>query len=292
MDSSKKTPNELKENGNRLFALGRYKEAIACYTSAIEKSPRVSKFYSNRAICHIKLKDWDRSVEDSRRAIELDGRSVKGHFFLGMALTELQRFDEAVMHLSKAHDQAREQGLNFGDDIAAEVRRAKRSKFDQQERRRLAQEIELQTYLNDLIEADRRRRRAEVENSKSAEAGAAAGATADPQTASELAAIDQHCTDMTARLADLLATVDDRRRKRDVPEVLCGKISFDLMRDPVISPSGITYDRRDIEDHLHRVGHFDPITRKPLTVEQLVPNLAMKEVVSTFLETNPWAEDF
>ena len=39
-------------------------------------------------------------------------------------------------------------------------------------------------------------------------------------------------------------------QKRDVPDYLCGKISFELMRDPVITPSGITYDRTDIEEHL------------------------------------------
>lgn len=37
---------------------------------------------------------------------------------------------------------------------------------------------------------------------------------------------------------------------RDVPDFLCGKISFELMRDPVITPSGITYDRKDIVEHL------------------------------------------
>ena len=35
-----------------------------------------------------------------------------------------------------------------------------------------------------------------------------------------------------------------------VPDFLCGKISFELMRDPVITPSGITYDRKDIVEHL------------------------------------------
>ena len=30
---------------------------------------------------------------------------------------------------------------------------------------------------------------------------------------------------------------------------------------------------------LQRVGHFDPVTRSPLTQEQLIPNLAMKEVI-------------
>ena len=37
---------------------------------------------------------------------------------------------------------------------------------------------------------------------------------------------------------------------RDVPDYLCGKISFELMRDPVITPSGITYDKKDIVEHL------------------------------------------
>ena len=37
---------------------------------------------------------------------------------------------------------------------------------------------------------------------------------------------------------------------RDVPDYLCGKISFEIMKDPVITPSGITYDRKDIEQHL------------------------------------------
>ena len=39
-------------------------------------------------------------------------------------------------------------------------------------------------------------------------------------------------------------------QKRDVPDYLCGKISFEIMRDPVITPSGITYDRKDIIEHL------------------------------------------
>lgn len=41
-----------------------------------------------------------------------------------------------------------------------------------------------------------------------------------------------------------------------------------------------------------RVGHFDPVTRTDLTSEQLIPNLAMKEVIDNFLEENPWAEDY
>jgi len=51
-------------------------------------------------------------------------------------------------------------------------------------------------------------------------------------------------------LEDLFTQIDDKRKKREVPDFLCGKISFEIMKDPVITPSGITYDRKDIEEHL------------------------------------------
>ncbi|GMR29989.1 hypothetical protein PMAYCL1PPCAC_00184, partial [Pristionchus mayeri] len=89
------------------------------------------------------------------------------------------------------------------------------------------------------------------------------------------------------KLNHLFAQVDDRRRKREIPDYLCGKISFELLEDPVITPSGITYDRADIKEHLQRVGHFDPVTGAPLKEDQLIPNLAMREVVDNFLTKNP-----
>ena len=41
-----------------------------------------------------------------------------------------------------------------------------------------------------------------------------------------------------------------RIQKREIPDYLCGKISFELLREPVITPSGITYERKDIIEHL------------------------------------------
>lgn len=43
---------------------------------------------------------------------------------------------------------------------------------------------------------------------------------------------------------------------------------------------------------LQRVGHFDPVTRQELTQDQLIPNLAMKEVVDAFAANNDWIEDY
>jgi hypothetical protein len=38
-----------------------------------------------------------------------------------------------------------------------------------------------------------------------------------------------------------------------VPDHLCCKITLDVFRDPVITPSGITYERAVLLDHLNRV---------------------------------------
>jgi STIP1 family protein 1 len=74
-----------------------------------------------------------------------------------------------------------------------------------------------------------------------------------------------------------------------VPDYLCCKITLDLFRDPVITPSGLTYERSVIMEHISKVGKFDPITREALDEDQLIPNLAIKEAVQAFLSKHGWA---
>lgn len=58
---------------------------------------------------------------------------------------------------ASAHDLAKEQKLNFGDDITGALRRAKRKRFTALEEKRIQQEIVLQSYLNKLIIEDKER---------------------------------------------------------------------------------------------------------------------------------------
>lgn len=117
-----------------------------------------------------------------------------------------------------------------------------------------------------------------------------AGSSAEEaQLEAKEAEIVTKCDSYRKNLLELLNSVKQQRRRREIPDYLCGKISFELMHEPVITPFGITYDRPDIEEHLRRVGHFDPITRQPLTSNQLISNLAMKEVLDAYLNENDWA---
>ena len=64
----------------------------------------------------------------------------------------------------------------------------------------------------------------------------------------------------------------------DEPEYLMCPITLSLFSDPVCAPSGHTYEREAIESHLSR-SQRDPMTREPLTKDQLWPNLSLKKAV-------------
>lgn len=61
-----------------------------------------------------------------------------------------------------ACDLAKEQKRNFGDDIALQLRVARKKRWTVQEERRICQEIELQSYLNKLIQEDMENRLAKL----------------------------------------------------------------------------------------------------------------------------------
>lgn len=284
-----------------------YKEAIEMYTKALEKSIS-SIHYTNRALCYFKLQQWSATIEDCRRAIELDPHSVKAYFFLGQSLCELYHFDEGIVHLKRAHDLTKELNENYGDEITRTIRNAKRRRWNYLEEKRIKQEIELQVYLNRLMLEDKQKqilkiksnsqtaKLSEIDSIASANDDLAASkptdeiSKADENEKQLIENIETEYQQRVDELSRLFNENDARRRKREIPDYLCGKISFELMNDPVITPSGITYDRSDIEQHLHKVGRFDPVTRTELTIDQLIPNLAIKEVIENFVNENEWID--
>lgn len=315
------TATDYKNAGNKLCSLYRYEEALAYYSKAVSKNPQVAIFFSNRALCHLKLQQFDEACQDCRRALELDPNLIKAHFFLGQALAEANNFDDSLKHLQRAHELAREKKMNFGDDIAYQIRLTKRRRWNKIEDDTAQLENELQKYLVELIEKDKqaklgqlkdRLRTTGLNDSPPSPPPAPAPSTTTWQPTASCSSLQTTSSPPKTNVGTTIETIQEseiiskcdkyidklnsmfshltlQRKGRDVPDYLCGKISFEVMHDPVITPSGITYDRQDIEEHLKRVGHFDPITRQALEANQLVSNLAMKEVVDAYLNENEWA---
>eukprot|EP00116_Pleurobrachia_bachei_P007742 sb/3468004/ len=268
---------ELKQQGNKLFSQRNYEEAISCYTKALVRDDRITTIYTNRALCYLKLELYDRVLRDCKLALEQDKLLTKAHFFMGQAYVEQDKFDEAIVCFttdSKNTSYIIPYILKYTLDY-----QAKKKKLNFEEEKRMSEEVELQTLLTKLLIDDLERRKSNPE-----------AGSEDVVEAEDPSELESKYTNHLDTLNKMFAELDDRRKKRDVPDYLCGKISFEIMKDPVTTPSGVTYERANLEEHLQRVGHFDPLTREPLKREKLIPNLAMKEVIEDFLEKNPWAE--
>ena len=76
-----------------------------------------------------------------------------------------------------------------------------------------------------------------------------------------------------------------------VPDHLIDNITFCIMHDPVITKHGQSYERATILEHLRR-SKTDPLTREPLTEEDLRPNLALRVACEEFMQENGWAVDY
>jgi hypothetical protein len=64
-----------------------------------------------------------------------------------------------------------------------------------------------------------------------------------------------------------------------IPKVYFCPITHEIMTDPVLGTDGITYERIAITQWLEKE-HVSPMTRQPMAISDLKPNLAIKELVS------------
>jgi hypothetical protein len=68
----------------------------------------------------------------------------------------------------------------------------------------------------------------------------------------------------------------------DYDSFLC-PISQEIMSNPVITPSGITYDRKSIMNWLKKSSDC-PITKMPLNASDLITNYSLKNAIAEYLK--------
>lgn len=104
---------------------------------------------------------------------------------------------------------AKEQKLNYGDDITSVLRQARKRRFQVREEQRIAQDIELQTYLNQLIIDDAKHNLTTLQEQETKDSDTEANSTEFARRKEEIEEKRDTCI---SRLNDLFAKVDERRR--------------------------------------------------------------------------------
>lgn len=276
--AQRKAAEELRIAGNKLYQKGKYGAAADMYTEAVTMDPSNPSLFVNRALCAKKQGApgaWARVASDAETALSLDSHHMKAHYLLGMALRELgQDLASAASHLNRALEQAREKDDAIKDEIWRELAKTNDAvwRAESEQRQKEAEALRLQ--LRSLAQAASGSTAATNSNSSSSKSVAAAAATPD---------VDWAALDLMFERATRADT------RGEVPSAFTCPLTMEVYRDPVVSMSGHTYERAALIEHLIKVGNWDPITRVPMSLSDMRPNIAMRNAVRIYLEEHGWA---
>ena len=98
--------SDLRAQGNGQFRRGKFVEAVASYTAAINSDARhtssdMAVILGNRSACYLSLASFADAEKDARDALALDPTNEKFSYRLFNALKGMMKFDEAATVLSQ-----------------------------------------------------------------------------------------------------------------------------------------------------------------------------------------------
>lgn len=280
---------QLKERGNAHFHKGEYASAEACYSQAIQKNSKNPLLYTNRANARLKLERWQDVIDDCIRSVELMKENMKAFFYLAQAQLAINHPNEALSSALMAYDlcvNSTAQTSNAAT-ISALVLKCKKTKWEGRERDRIRRRGELLGELEEKLEESKKKELFDIDEM------VANGEMGTVEAEEERESMNETYTKKVTDLKTAFAVSDPKHMaKREVPDYLVDPITFEIMHDPVVTKHGHSYERATLIEHLKR-SPTDPLTRELLRIEDLRPNIALREACTEFLEQNSgWAYDW
>ncbi|KIX02171.1 uncharacterized protein Z518_08110 [Rhinocladiella mackenziei CBS 650.93] len=282
----------FREQGNEHFKAGQFKEAESLYTQAIAEHSRSDpKVFANRSLTRLKLQDWPGAESDARKAIELYGPknkalSMKSHFYLAQALLPQRHVGEALEEAKCAYSICLDTKDSSAEVISQFILKAKQAQWQSKETARLREMNETLALVEDLLNQQLDR---DLKDVNERFARHEIGETGRSEEIMELERETETRRSIIRKAFQDPAVPDSAERV--VPDWLIDPITFEVMHDPVITPTGVSFERVSLLKHIKANG-CDPLTRQPLHAEELIPNVALKNASSEFLDKNGWAADW
>ncbi|XP_025096583.1 tetratricopeptide repeat protein 1-like [Pomacea canaliculata] len=124
----KEDAQQLKEEGNQFFRKCEYKEAISCYSRALDICPLVYQkeravMFSNRAACYMKEENFSEAITDCTHAIDLHPHYLKAILRRAELYQKSDKLDDAlkdhqrVVELDPGQHASREACMRLTEEI-------------------------------------------------------------------------------------------------------------------------------------------------------------------------------
>lgn len=164
--------------------------------------------------------------------------------------------------------------------ISALVLKCKKAKWDIRERERIRRRGDLLADVEAMLETEFKKESDEIEGR--IESGEVSRIEGQEEKAERKLEFEKKRNDLRTAFA---ISDPEHQQKREVPDYLIDGITFEIMIDPVITKNGRSYERATLIEHLKR-SPTDPLTREALSINDLRPNIALKEACTEFMEQN------
>ncbi|CDJ60817.1 TPR domain-containing protein, putative [Eimeria maxima] len=252
--------DRLKDLGNESFRRGMYGLAAEYYSKAIEVDATVASYFTNRALCHKREKRYPEALEDAEAALALDETNVKGLYIKGDALVQLGDYDAGVTLLEKAQKASSSEAGRAANEIRHSLLNAKKLRSARWRRQRLVDRKDLEAFLRECIEVAAQQRRLPREE------------------------VDGRL----AQLELLVAEAAEADAPFEVPDFLTCKISMVLLTPSSRDECNLRPSIIDFPTTFWQLAVANARLQEPCDAKRLVPNYAVKEATSWFLERQVW----
>ncbi|XP_047402865.1 sperm-associated antigen 1 isoform X3 [Sciurus carolinensis] len=91
----------LKEEGNEYVKDKNYKDAISKYSECLKINDKECTIYTNRALCYLKLCQFEEAKQDCDQALQIDGDNVKAYYRRALAHKGLKDYQKSLSDLNK-----------------------------------------------------------------------------------------------------------------------------------------------------------------------------------------------
>ncbi|XP_075444586.1 sperm-associated antigen 1 [Ascaphus truei] len=98
---AKKKFLSLKQEGNEHVKKGQYREAEKKYTECLKLNPEECSVYTNRALCYLKLSQYEEARHDSDCALQRDALNIKALYRRAQAHRGLENYHDCASDLKK-----------------------------------------------------------------------------------------------------------------------------------------------------------------------------------------------
>lgn len=258
--------------------------------NSIQKNSREPTFFTNRALTRLRLEKWPGVEQDARAAIALYGQEspnrLKSSGYLVQALLGQQQPQPAYDVAIEAYRDSLSAKSPQTENLSKLVLRAKQQIWAHKETRRLREMNDTLATVEGLIKAELQRSLDDLRGQLNAGEIGEIGYVEDEKALRADAEKNIQNTREAFRIAS-----KGEIAERVVPDYLVDGISFEIMHDPVITPSGTSFERVGIVKYVEQSG-TDPLTRVSMSVKDLRPNYALKAACEEFLDKNGWAVDW